>query len=183
MDEDIREITSNLIEVREVGVPKSSPALRWILYTRESIDSLEKCIQVVTHYEQRPMIEEYHKGAKTGLSIEKRQYQSADSLRPVIGMICIQAVRLLQLRDVSRTAPETKAERLVPPHWLKVLKVICTTSKPIVTVLDFTRKLAGLGGFLGRKHDGQPGWQTTCEGWRKLLLAIRGYQAASKVQT
>jgi hypothetical protein len=29
-----------------------------------------------------------------------------------------------------------------------------------MTVYAFFRELAKLGGFLGRKHDGEPGWQT-----------------------
>jgi Transposase DNA-binding/Transposase Tn5 dimerisation domain len=180
MDNDIRTVSTNVVEVREINAPNSKSTLRWVLYTREPVSSLKRCMNVVTHYERRPMVEEYHKGAKTGLSIEKRHYQSADSLEPVIGMMCIQAVRLLQLRDVSRVAPETKAERLVPPQWLTMLKLMVRNSKPIITVRDFTRKLAAMGGFLGRKCDGEPGWQTLWRGLEKLLLAIRGYDAARR---
>ncbi|MFO0427374.1 MAG: IS4 family transposase, partial [Planctomyces sp.] len=39
---------------------------------------------------------------------------------------------------------------------------------------------AGLGGFLGRKSDGEPGWQTIWRGLEVLILALRGYNAALK---
>ena len=42
----------------------------------------------------------------------------------MIGVICIQAVRLLQLRDVARQAPETPARKLVPSEWLNALGLV-----------------------------------------------------------
>jgi len=38
-----------------------------------------------------------------------------------------------------------------------------------------------LGGFLGRKHDGDPGWNTIWRGWEreKLQLMMRGAEAAA----
>ncbi len=30
--------------------------------------------------------------------------------------------------------------------------------------------IARLGGFLARKHDGNPGWQTIWRGWQRLII-------------
>jgi hypothetical protein len=35
-----------------------------------------------------------------------------------------------------------------------------------------------LGGFLGRKSDGEPGWLTIWRGLETLLVALRGFRAA-----
>ena len=180
MDHDIREIPTNVVEVREVNAPKGSTPLHWVLYTQESACSFDDSYRVVEHYEQRPMVEEYHKGLKTGLQVEGRQYESADRLSAVIGVICVQAVRLLQLRDVARQAPETPARKLVPHEWIEVLGKITRRPRVIHTVREFMRTLAGLGGFLGRKSDGEPGWQTIWRGLEVLILALRGYHAALK---
>lgn len=180
MDQGIREIPTNLVEVREVKAPRGSAALRWVLYTKEPVDSFEDCLRVIEHYEQRPIVEEYHKALKTGLQVEGRQYETADRLSAVIGVICVQAVRLLQLRDVSRQAPETPAKKLVPKDWIEVLGKITRRPRAINTVSEFLRALAGLGGFLGRKSDGQPGWQTIWRGLETLILALRGYHAATR---
>lgn len=98
----------------------------------------------------------------------------------MIGLICIQAVRLLQLRDVSRRAPETPAKQLVPKQWLEVLGKVLKRPRPINTVREFIHALAGLGGFLGRKSDGEPGWMTIWRGLETLIVAIRGYRAGLK---
>jgi hypothetical protein len=180
MDNQVREVPTHVVEVREVNAPKGSAALHWVLYTKESVASFDDCCRVVEHYEQRPMVEEYHKGLKTGLQVEGRQYEAAERLSAVIGVICVQAVRLLQLRDVARQAPETAAKKLVPTEWVEVLGKITRRPRTINTVREFMRTLAGLGGFLGRKSDGEAGWQTIWRGLETLILALRGYHAALK---
>ena len=44
----------------------------------------------------------------------------------------------------------------------------------------FFRELAQLGGFLGRKGDGEPGWITIWRGWEKLHLMLRGAEVAAR---
>ena len=36
------------------------------------------------------------------------------------------------------------------------------------TVRELVRMIAGLGGFLGRKGDGEPGPQTLWRGWQRM---------------
>lgn len=180
LDNDIREVPTHVVQVQEVDPPKNSEPLQWVLYSRESVSNFAACLKVIEYYEQRPTVEEYHQCLKTGLQIEARQYESADRLGPVIGMICVQAVRLLQLRNVARQAPETPAGKLVPPEWLAVLGLVLRNPRPLKTVRDFMRGVASLGGFLGRKSDGEPGWKTIWRGLETLLVALRGYRAARK---
>ena len=178
LDHDIREVATNVVLVQEINAPRSCTPMQWVLYTRESVSSFQACLRAIEYYEQRPTVEEYHKCLKTGLQVEERQYESADRLRPVIGVICIQAVRLLQLRDVARQAPETPARKLVPSEWLNVLGLVLKNPRPLNTVRDFMRGVASLGGFLGRKSDGEPGWLTIWRGLETLLVALRGFRAA-----
>lgn len=98
----------------------------------------------------------------------------------MIGVICVQAVRLLQLRDIARQAPETSARKLVPPEWLEVLSQVLKNPRRLNTVRDFMRGVASLGGFLGRESDGEPGWKTIWRGLETLLVALRGYRAARR---
>jgi hypothetical protein len=104
--------------------------------------------------------------------------KAVDRLEAVIGVTCVEAVRLLQLRDVARNAPETPAKKLVPGEWIEVLGKIKRHTPYITTVRDFMRTMASLGGFLGRKSDGEPGWQTLWRGLETLLTAVRGYRFA-----
>jgi len=123
------------------------------------------------------MVEDYHKAIKTGCSLEDRQYQTTARLERLTGMMSLQAVRLVQLRTIARTQPETPATKVVSKRWIEILARLRKKTNPMEwTIRDFYREMAGLGGFLGRKGDGEPGWQTTWRGFNKLIQALRGYE-------
>jgi hypothetical protein len=169
----IREITMQVVEVREVDPPAKVQRLRWVLLTSHEVRTFDDAWAVIGYYERRPIIEEYHKGLKTGCRLEERQYRVSHRLEAVAGMLSILAVRLLQLRTVARTEPVRPAEEVVPRRWGEMLRLV-RKGRRISTVYQFFRELAGLGGFLGRKCDGEPGWQTLWHGFEKLLMLLRG---------
>jgi hypothetical protein len=39
---------------------------------------------------------------------------------------------------------------------------------------DFWRQVARMGGHLGRKSDGPPGWRTLWRGWQDLAIMTEG---------
>ena len=176
----ITEIRLWAVEAREVNTPRGVEALRWILLTSEEVRGFNDAWRILGWYEKRPLIEEYHKCLKTGCRVESRQYQAGDRLAPVIGLLSVLAVRLLQLKAMAHDDPQLPAFEVVPTSWLKALPVLRNQSKPIKTVREFFRGLAGLGGFLGRKGDGEPGWQTIWRGLETLLLCLRGAEALCK---
>ncbi len=180
IDSDIHEVPTRVVEVRELRPPQNEKPLHWVLYTQEPVSTFEQAWRTVEYYEQRPRVEDYHKCLKTGLGVERRRYQSHDRLEAVIGVICVQAVRLLQLRDVARNSPTTPARGIVPQEWLETLQQIRRRPVVLNTVRDFLRAVAGLGGFLGRKCDGEPGWLTLWHGLETLLTALRGYRQPKK---
>jgi hypothetical protein len=116
--------------------------------------------------------QEYHKVLKTGCQVEHRQYETSAALEAITGLLAIVAVRLLQLRSVARTDPQRPAEEVVPRSWVNVLQVVRRRPRQQWTVRQFFRELAGLGGFLGRKHDGEPGWLTIWRGFDNLVPAL-----------
>ena len=179
-DSGITTIRMQVVEAREVQPPRGVEALRWVLFTSEEIRGFDDAWRVLEWYEKRPLIEEYHKCLKTGCRVETRQYQTGDRLAPVIGLLSVLAVRLLQLKMVARQKPQQAAAHVVPAQWLAALPLLTKRNKPINTVREFFRSLAGLGGFLGRKGDGEPGWQTIWSGLETLLLCLRGAEAIGK---
>jgi hypothetical protein len=165
------------IEVLEPHPPAGAKPLHWVLLTSLPVLTFEEAYEAIGFYEQRQVIEEYHKCLKTGCRVEERKYRTGAALEPVIAFQSVMAVRLLQLKIVARLQPNLPAERVVPRSWLTMLPLVSKRKQPIRTVRDFFRRLAGLGGFLGRKHDGEPGWQTIWRGLEKLLLTVRGVEA------
>jgi hypothetical protein len=168
------------VEAREVQPPRGVKALHWVLLTSEEVRGFDDAWRVITWYERRPLIEEYHKCLKTGCRVEERFYQTGERLAPVIGLLSVLAVRLLQLKTIARTEPDRPAARVVPATWLQALPLLLKNPPPIKTVREFIRGLASLGGFLGRKGDGEPGWQTIWGGLETLLLCLRGATALKR---
>jgi hypothetical protein len=174
----IQEISMQVVEVREVNPPAEVQPLHWVLLTSHEVRNFDEAWLIIGYYERRPIIEEYHKGLKTGCRVEERQYRTSGRLEAVTGMLSILAVRLLQLRTLARTEPDRPAEEVVPRRWVEMLRLVRKgRHRVITTVYEFFRELAGLGGFLGRKGDGEPGWQTLWHGFEKLLMFLRGAEA------
>jgi transposase-like protein/transposase Tn5 family protein len=174
----ITEIPMWVVEVREISaVPRGTKPLRWVLLTSEQATTFTECWQIVSHYEQRPLIEEYHKCLKTGCDVESRQYQTADRLGPVIGVTTVTAVRLLQLKLIARDEPDRPVHEVAPARWIEGLRKRIRCPWPVNTVREFFRGLASLGGFLGRKGDGEPGWQTIWRGLETLVPFLQGMDA------
>lgn len=170
-----------VIRVWEVDPPPGQERLEWVLLTNEPVHGFEDAYRVVGWYECRWIIEEYHKGLKTGCRIESPQFTSEDRLQPAIAVLSVVTLTLLQLRDVSRR-PDAKtrlATTVISPLYVEVLSLWRHKQVKLDwTVHDFYYALARLGGHQNRKHDHPPGWQVIWEGWKELLPMVAGYDVA-----
>lgn len=164
------------VSLEEVQPPKGVKPLRWFLVTSLPVNSFENAWQVIEHYEARFIVEEYHKALKTGCRIGDRQYEKDERLENILGILSIVAVRLLQLRSESRHNPDRSVKGVVPAVWVNMLRSL-RKNRPINTVRQFYRQLAGLGGHMLRKSDGDPGWITIWRGFKKLCMAINTMRA------
>jgi hypothetical protein len=173
-------ITMWAVEVREARPPQDVKPLHWILFTSLTVESFEDAWRVIGYYEKRPLIEEFHKALKTGCRLESRQYRKSHRLEALTGMLSVLAVRLLQLKSIARVDPDRPAASAVPKRWLHMVRCLQRgRRRNISTVREFYHAVAKLGGWLGRKHDGQPGWITLWRGFDKLILMIRGAKAST----
>lgn len=168
-----------VVEVREIKPPRNAKPLRWLLYTTEAIPDLDSALRIIHYYELRWTIEDFHKCWKTGCGIESRRYATAARLERVTAVTSILAVRLLRMRTAAKQTPDRPARQIAPQRWIEMLIHIRRLRRTPreMTIREFVRALAGLGGFLGRKHDGEPGWITLWRGYEKLQLLIRGAKA------
>lgn len=95
--------------------------LEWIVFTTVPVLNCEDALMQLDWYATRWLIEEYHKCLKSGCAVEKRQLKSAKSLVTLLGFFAVVAVKLLQLRTISRHHTDAPAQEFVPPVMLKVL--------------------------------------------------------------
>lgn len=177
-----RRIFMGVVQAIEVHPPRGQEPIHWILYTDELMQTHKDCWRALGRYEKRPIIEDYHKAAKTGAQIENRLYRNNQRLERIVGVLAVIATRILQMRTIARVDPDRPAHKVVPRRWLTCLCAIQRRQHPkakhrwnprALTIRDFMRGVAMLGGFLARKHDGEPGWITIWRGVKELLIILR----------
>ena len=155
-------------------------ALEWILFTTVAVSDAHSALEQLDWYACRWLIEEYHKCLKSGCAIEQRQLETAAGLLSLLGFLGIVAVRLLQLRTLSRSYPDAPARQFVPLLMLNVLVAKLGLFSNELTMSEFWQALARLGGFIGRKSDGRPGWQALWRGWARLQDMCCGAELAAR---
>lgn len=166
-----------VVEAVERQPPEGEPAVRWLLFTTESCETIEDTLRVVDWYRSRWLIEEYFKALKTGCNYEARQFGSAHALLNMLATTLVVAVGLLELRYLSRHRPDEPADRLFNSMQVKMLDALLPNKHipPDVAIGDALLAVAALGGHL--KHNGPPGWLTLYRGYTKLLDAEAGWKA------
>ena len=144
-----------VVWARELNAPKHGEAIEWVLYSALPVKSLDDAGMVLAYYEKRWGIEDWHKALKTGCEVTQRQLKTSQRLEPLVALLSVEAVRLLQLRSAARTEPERPAAEVVPHAYLAMLQKArgLKAAEPL-TVRNFWRGLAKLGGFLGAERRG-----------------------------
>lgn len=177
-------IAMNVVHVVEVDPPDDMTPICWILLTSLPVKTFKQAWTVIEYYERRWLVEEYHKALKSGCRVTKRQLKTPERLEAMVAVMSVVAVRLLRLKSLARTSPDTPARQVVPPVWLQMLKHARKGLDRVhdLTVGQFYRQVAMLGGFLGRKGDGNPGWITIWRGWEKLSDLVRGAALFAKLR-
>ena len=148
------------------------PKLEWLLITNLLVENEEDARKIIEIYRRRWLIEDYHKALKTGCRIEANQLKQASRILALFGMVGVIATQLLAMREHCRLSPTTRVEEAIPKRWIMIIEQ--RLSVKLETVRDFWRSLARLGGFIGRKSDGEPGWQTIWEGYTRLQDMLWG---------
>lgn len=76
--------------------------------------------------------------------------------------------------------PDARATTVVPEQYVQTLAAHLKQPFTKMTTHQFWRETAKLGGFLGRKNDGDPGWLTLWRGWQHLELLNAGFQLSQR---
>lgn len=166
-----------VVEVREVEAPAGVKPLHWILLTSLPCATKAEVQRVVGYYTARWWIEEYHKALKSGAGVEDSQLERGYRLEPLIAVLAVVAVRLLNTKMLARSRPEAfEAAASFGPVLLAILEKKLGKPKGGWTNREIIRAMARVGGFIGRKSDGEPGWQTIWRGWQRLMWMAEGVE-------
>jgi len=160
------------VYVTEVNPPSSKEAIEWMLLTTLEVASLDQAVEKVDWYNKRWGIEEYHRTLKSVCRIENRQLGDRTVWENCLAIDLVVAWRIEHIKKLSRTRPLEPCSIAFEQHEWQALLAFkrphqLLPSTPL-NLREITRLTAELGGFLGRKGDGEPGSTTLARGLQRL---------------
>jgi hypothetical protein len=171
--------TVSIVEAKEINPGPGDDPIHWVLLTSWACRTEQEAMRVVKAYCRRWVIEEYHKALKTGTRVEDSQLRGGQRIETLLGILAVAAVRLLNRKLLATTRPdEAVAIEEVGETMLAILEGTFGRPPEGWTNRKVLRCIARLGGFIGRKSDGEPGWLTIWRGWQCLLPMIHGFELA-----
>jgi transposase-like protein/DDE family transposase len=171
------DIEVNVVEALEVATPPGVQPLHWILLTSLPCRGLAALKRIVARYGLRWWIEQYHKALKSGAGVEESQLEKGFRLENLAAVLAVVAVRLVNTQWLARNRPDEPVEpQSFGANSLKILSAKFGAPKGGWTNRTVLIAVARIGGFLARKHDGMPGWQTIWRGWSALMYMCEGVE-------
>lgn len=162
--------------------PVGEPPIRWLLLTSLGVHTGAEALACVRHYARRWLVERYHYVLKSGCKIEDRQLRTADRLERALAVYAIVAWRLLWVTYLARADPEAPCTvALTTAEWpVRYRATHPTAALPAQPppLGQAVRWIAQLGGFLGRRGDGDPGPTVLWRGLRRLEDLTLGWHLA-----
>ena len=167
-----------VVRVWEPEPPEGAEALEWILVTSIAVNTIEDAWQCITWYKWRWLIEDFHKVLKTGCLLEDRCLKTVEAMCNLLGILTPTAMRLLWLRQTAQTAPDTPATEVISKDVIQVVLHLDKRPTATLTAKDLWHTIARFGGYLDRKSDPPPGWQTLWKGWIHVQTVLEGVRLA-----
>ncbi|WP_305424176.1 IS4 family transposase [Photobacterium leiognathi] len=167
---------------------ESDDKLAWHLLTSEPVTNKEEALNIVSYYERRWLIEDFHKSWKSeGTQVEQLRMQSKDNLERLSVILAFIATRLLQLRfmNESKELSSSCCERVLKGKawklmWLKLEKKKLPKEAPNISWAY--KSIARLGGWKDTKRTGRASVKTLWQGWFRLQTILEGYELAKYLE-
>jgi hypothetical protein len=157
---------------RERQPPRGQEAVEWMLLTTLPVESFQAACEKLDWYTKRWGIEVFHRTLKSGCQIENRQLGHADRIEGCLAIDVVVAWRIFHLCKLGRETPDVPCTVYFEEiEWQALVGFINKDPIPPPqppTLREAMRMTASLGGFLGRKGDGEPGTQTLWLGLQRL---------------
>lgn len=165
---------------REESAPAGIEPLEWMLLTTLAVTDFFTAVEKLRWYALRWGIEVFHRVLKSGCKVEIRQLGTADSLASCLAIDLVVAWRIHHLSKLGRETPDVPCTVYFADHeWQALVAAVHRDARAVPTeppsLREAMRMVASLGGFLGRKGDGEPGTQTLWLGLQRLDDIVLGW--------
>jgi Transposase Tn5 dimerisation domain len=111
---------------------------------------------------------------KNACRVEALQLGTIERLERALALFLVVAWRIAYLMRLGRTCPNLDAHLFFDPDEIRAAYLLTKTRAPAQPKLnEVLRLIACLGGFLGRKGDGEPGAKTIWLGLKEVHVAAK----------
>lgn len=157
-----------VILAKEIDAEDGVEPINWQLMTNVEISFPQEAMLCVEYYGRRWGIETFFRILKTGCRVERSRLGEVDNLKCFIGLQLIIAWHLDLLTRLARKNPLESPKVFFTDTELFVMSKLILKKNPHkkAKLGYYIRLLAMMGGFMGRKSDGDPGAEVL---WRGLV--------------
>lgn len=156
----------------EVAPPEGTKPISWLLLTTIAVNTFPDACERIAWYAQRWKIEVFFDLFENGCKVEDRRLRTDQRLMRCLAVYLVVAARLQRMTFLARRAPDDSCLAILSTDEWQAL--YCFVNETVhlpeqpPTLRQALRWVAQLGGFLGRKGDGEPGIRTIWRGWQRL---------------
>ena len=153
------------------------------MLTNRQAQTLEEAVQLIDWYRARWEIELFFLVLKEGCRVERLQLGDSERLEVALAMYMVIAWRINRLMRLGRTLPDLPADLLFDVDEWRAAFVLNKKAVPkeVPSLNTVVRLIAQRGGFLGRKHDGEPGVKTIWQGLLEIAVFVEGVRYAREM--
>ena len=172
------QLSVSCLIAREINAPAGCKPVEWRLLTNRAAESLEAVVELIDWYRCRWEIETFFHVLKNGCRVEALQLGSVAKLALALAVYLVVSWRLARLVKLGRTHPDQEARALFTETEWKGAYILAKKAIPKTapSIREVVRQIAMLGGFLGRKGDGEPGVKTLWLGMQRLRDFVEGME-------
>lgn len=156
----------------EKNAPRGATRIKWLLLTTMEVRSVKKAMKCVRWYCLRWRIEEWHRVLKSGCGVLYHQNRKAETLARAITIDAVVGWRIMALTLLGRKLPELPCELLFNSWECEALELLA--QKKNLSLGEAIVLIAKLGGYLNRKCDGHPGFQSLWRGYARFHDMVYG---------
>jgi hypothetical protein len=173
-------IEVNCVLVTEPNPPEGVEPVEWLLLTSLPIDTIDQILTIINYYCGRWGIEIYFRILKSGCKVEESQLETAERFLPYLALCMIVAWRVHYVMMLGRECPDLPCDvAFDEDEWKSVYTVVKHQPPPKTppSLKTMVGLVASLGGYLGRKGDGEPGPKAVWVGMQRMTDLVRGWRA------
>jgi len=180
-------LTMWVVDVSEPHPPTGEKPVHWLLLTSIPVETIAEAQQITDWYTYRWLIERFHYVLKSGCKMEERQLREEKRLERLLAVFNLVAWKLLWVTYQARLTPEEPCTVVLETDEWQALYAFVNRSKRLPKVPpslhQAVRWIGQLGGFLGRKGDGEPGVKVLWRGWTRLQDIVETWKLFNSLST